>query len=183
MVTSHMLVMPAASLHTSSAAIAIAISNPNPLLPAFISPSSPSLHLRSNPSFKPFFFRKQSSTHPRSRRSLPFCCRASSLKALVFDCDGVILESEDLHRRAYNAAFSHFQIVCPGLGSDQPLEWTSEFYDKFQNQIGGGKPKMRWSLISCLLVVTCAFSLRRNGIYGIHIYSFLVFSLSLSLSD
>ncbi|KAI5083126.1 hypothetical protein GOP47_0002869 [Adiantum capillus-veneris] len=66
----------------------------------------------------------------------------ASLEALVFDCDGVILESEDLHRRAYNAAFTHFNVVCPG--SAQPLEWTSHFYDQLQNQIGGGKPKMRW---------------------------------------
>lgn len=66
----------------------------------------------------------------------------ASLQALVFDCDGVILESEDLHRRAYNAAFTHFNVVCPG--SSQPLEWTSHFYDQLQNQIGGGKPKMRW---------------------------------------
>ncbi|MCO5586417.1 hypothetical protein L7F22_040357 [Adiantum nelumboides] len=66
----------------------------------------------------------------------------ASLQALVFDCDGVILESEDLHRRAYNAAFNHFNVVC--TGSSQALEWSSHFYDQLQNQIGGGKPKMRW---------------------------------------
>lgn len=33
------------------------------------------------------------------------CSAAKEMKALVFDCDGVILESEDLHRVAYNAAF------------------------------------------------------------------------------
>mgnify|MGYP000459263022 FL=1 len=183
MVTSHMLVMmPAASLHTSSAAFTIAISNPNRLLPAFIIPSS-SLHLRTNPSLKPFFFRKQSSTPSSSRPSLPCCCRASSLKALVFDCDGVILESEDLHRRAYNAAFSHFQIVCPGLGSDKPLEWTSEFYDKFQNQIGGGKPKMRWSnfLSSCSNL--CFLFYGKNMELMGYIYALYCFSPLLSLSD
>jgi hypothetical protein len=68
-------------------------------------------------------------------------CR-DALEALVFDCDGVILESEDLHRRAYNAAFHHFNVCCPQ--SPEPLVWTSEFYDELQNQIGGGKPKMRW---------------------------------------
>ena len=180
MVTSHMLVMPAASLHTSSsAAFAIAISSPNQLLPSSSHP--PSLHLRTNPSLKPFFFRKQSSTPSSSRPSLPCCCRASSLKALVFDCDGVILESEDLHRRAYNAAFSHFQIVCPGLGSDQPLEWTSEFYDKFQNQIGGGKPKMRWSNFLSSRSNFVLFFLKEMEFKGyIHICSLLVF---FSLSD
>eukprot|EP00249_Psilotum_nudum_P021689 c28207_g1_i1 orf=280-1308(+) len=66
----------------------------------------------------------------------------ASLKALIFDCDGVIVESEDLHRRAYNSTFSHFNVRCPG--SAEPVNWSSEFYDQLQNQIGGGKPKMRW---------------------------------------
>lgn len=78
---------------------------------------------------------------PSSLRPSLIPCRCS-LQALVFDCDGVILESEDLHRRAYNAAFSHFRVLCPG--SPQPLNWTTQFYDQLQNQIGGGKPKMRW---------------------------------------
>lgn len=69
-------------------------------------------------------------------------CRAG-LEALVFDCDGVILESEDLHRRAYNAAFQEFQVRSPS-SSPEPLVWTPEFYDELQNTIGGGKPKMRW---------------------------------------
>ncbi|CAI5994170.1 unnamed protein product [Closterium sp. NIES-65] len=64
------------------------------------------------------------------------------ISALVFDCDGVILESEDLHRRAYNAAFAHFAIRCPG--ENAIVDWTTEFYDVLQNKIGGGKPKMRW---------------------------------------
>ncbi|GJP46341.1 hypothetical protein CLOM_g5642 [Closterium sp. NIES-68] len=64
------------------------------------------------------------------------------IRALVFDCDGVILESEDLHRRAYNAAFQHFAIRCPG--EKAVVDWTTEFYDVLQNKIGGGKPKMRW---------------------------------------
>ncbi|KAG8383543.1 hypothetical protein BUALT_Bualt04G0024600 [Buddleja alternifolia] len=67
-----------------------------------------------------------------------------ALQALIFDCDGVILESEHLHRQAYNDAFSHFNVRCPSSSSDQPLNWSPEFYDVLQNQIGGGKPKMRW---------------------------------------
>ena len=58
-----------------------------------------------------------------------------ALKAVIFDCDGVILESEHLHRQAYNEAFAHFKVGC---------EWSPEFYDDLQNRIGGGKPKMRW---------------------------------------
>ncbi|XP_010431980.1 PREDICTED: haloacid dehalogenase-like hydrolase domain-containing protein At4g39970 [Camelina sativa] len=68
---------------------------------------------------------------------------ARSLEALIFDCDGVILESENLHRQAYNDAFSHFDVRCPPSSSES-LDWSLEFYDKFQNLVGGGKPKMRW---------------------------------------
>ncbi|CAM0955358.1 unnamed protein product [Alopecurus aequalis] len=66
-----------------------------------------------------------------------------SLDALIFDCDGVILESEHLHRQAYNDAFAHFGVRCPPA-ADAPLDWDEAFYDDLQNRIGGGKPKMRW---------------------------------------
>eukprot|EP00188_Purpureofilum_apyrenoidigerum_P000767 Plantae.Rhodophyta-Purpureofilum_apyrenoidigerum.ctg13724.p1 GENE.Plantae.Rhodophyta-Purpureofilum_apyrenoidigerum.ctg13724~~Plantae.Rhodophyta-Purpureofilum_apyrenoidigerum.ctg13724.p1 ORF type:complete len:286 (+),score=39.28 Plantae.Rhodophyta-Purpureofilum_apyrenoidigerum.ctg13724:164-1021(+) len=56
-------------------------------------------------------------------------------KALIFDCDGVILESESLHRDAYNQVFREFDVK---------YEWTPEYYDELQNTIGGGKPKMRY---------------------------------------
>ncbi|TXG60172.1 hypothetical protein EZV62_014745 [Acer yangbiense] len=59
-----------------------------------------------------------------------------SLKALIFDCDGVILESEHLHRQAYNDAFSHFNVSC-NSSSQQPLNWASDFYDVLQNQEHG----------------------------------------------
>ncbi|CAL8465903.1 g5439 [Coccomyxa elongata] len=64
------------------------------------------------------------------------------LKALIFDCDGVILLSEDLHRVAYNAAFEQFEIRCKE--QESIAHWSEKFYDKLQNSIGGGKPKMRW---------------------------------------
>ena len=67
---------------------------------------------------------------------------SASLEALIFDCDGVILESEHLHRQAYNDAFAHFNVIC---SSSLPLNWSPDFYDVLQNRIGGGKPKMRWS--------------------------------------
>ena len=75
--------------------------------------------------------------------SFTSCGAASSfdnLDALIFDCDGVILESEDLHREAYNQAFAHFGVAIDG----EPVVWTEEFYDVLQNTVGGGKPKMRW---------------------------------------
>ncbi|KAL2240993.1 UNVERIFIED_CONTAM: Haloacid dehalogenase-like hydrolase domain-containing protein [Sesamum indicum] len=81
-----------------------------------------------------------------SCRPLVVTVSASSgaLQALIFDCDGVILESEHLHRQAYNDAFAHFNVRCPSSSSSQPLNWSLEFYDELQNLIGGGKPKMRW---------------------------------------
>ncbi|KAL0051749.1 hypothetical protein WJX82_001416 [Trebouxia sp. C0006] len=63
------------------------------------------------------------------------------LRALILDCDGVIVESEDLHREAYNAAFAHFK-AC--VGKQHVIDWSEEFYDDLQNKVGGGKAKMRW---------------------------------------
>ncbi|KAG2485807.1 hypothetical protein HYH03_015518 [Edaphochlamys debaryana] len=77
---------------------------------------------------------------PASRRGAVVVNAA--LKAVVFDCDGVILESEDLHRRAYNAAFRKFGVKCGGGQGN--VEWDEEFYNVLQNTVGGGKPKMRW---------------------------------------
>jgi len=81
----------------------------------------------------------------------PTALRAQ-LKAIIFDCDGVLLESEELHRTAYNAAFAKFAVSCPGdgtaSGSACPanglVAWSAPFYDVLQNTVGGGKPKMRW---------------------------------------
>ncbi len=49
---------------------------------------------------------------------------------------GVIVESEDIHRMAYNATFEHFDVRCPGGSS--PVVWTVEYYDELQNKVGGG---------------------------------------------
>jgi beta-phosphoglucomutase-like phosphatase (HAD superfamily) len=50
--------------------------------------------------------------------------------ALLFDCDGVILEMEELHGLVYNEAFDTSRLTIDG----EP--------DVLQNLIGGGKPKM-----------------------------------------
>jgi HAD superfamily hydrolase (TIGR01509 family) len=60
--------------------------------------------------------------------------------ALLFDCDGVLVETEELHRLAYNASFQHFDIHVEG----SLCEWPPEYYDILANTVGGGKPKMRW---------------------------------------
>lgn len=59
----------------------------------------------------------------------------ASSKALIFDCDGVIVESEELHRVSYNQCWE-----AENLG----FEWSYEFYEMLQNSVGGGKEKMRW---------------------------------------
>jgi len=58
--------------------------------------------------------------------------------ALLFDCDGVILETEELHRLAYNEAFQSAKLTIDG----EPVNWSVEYYDVLQNTVGGGKPKM-----------------------------------------
>jgi len=60
--------------------------------------------------------------------------------ALLFDCDGVIVETEELHRLAYNKAFDEFGLEVSG----EKVDWAVPYYDKLQNTVGGGKPKMRW---------------------------------------
>ena len=67
---------------------------------------------------------------PRRRRVFGLVAQVSSSPsttttldfefALLFDCDGVILETEELHRLAYNAAFAEFQLAVDGI----PVEWS-----------------------------------------------------------
>lgn len=70
---------------------------------------------------------------PNSR--LPHRPEATSLRAasekfaLLFDCDGVIIETEELHRLAYNAAFKEFDLQI----GDEPVEWSVAYYDILQN--------------------------------------------------
>lgn len=59
----------------------------------------------------------------------------------------MIVESEDIHRQAYNATFAHFEVVCPGDAG--ALNWSEEYYDGLQNKVGGGKPKMRYYFGEC----------------------------------
>jgi hypothetical protein len=56
--------------------------------------------------------------------------------ALIFDCDGVIIETEELHRLAYNAAFESADLKIDG----QPVIWSTEYYDILQNTVGKCNP-------------------------------------------
>ena len=60
--------------------------------------------------------------------------------ALLFDCDGVLVETEELHRTAYNMAFEEFGLEIDGT----PVVWSVDYYDHLANTVGGGKPKMRY---------------------------------------
>lgn len=56
------------------------------------------------------------------------------MKALIFDCDGVLVDTEkDGHRVAFNATFNEFEL------SD---EWDVPYYGELL-QIAGGKERMR----------------------------------------
>jgi len=61
--------------------------------------------------------------------------------ALLFDCDGVLVETEELHRLAYNKSFEHFGLQ---IETGTQMEWVPSYYDVLANTVGGGKPKMRW---------------------------------------
>lgn len=74
--------------------------------------------------------RRSSSTTTATRRSAAFgklhASSSSSFEyALLFDCDGVILETEELHRLAYNAAFDEFQLT---LANGEPVVWSVSVY-------------------------------------------------------
>ena len=50
------------------------------------------------------------------------------LKALIFDVDGTLAETEDLHRQAFNRAFGALGL---------PWAWTPEFYAELLTVMGG----------------------------------------------
>lgn len=74
----------------------------------------------------------------RTTSALSLSASAESPYALLFDCDGVIIETEELHRLSYNKAFNEFNLQI----DDEPVEWTVAYYDVLQNTVGGGKNKM-----------------------------------------
>lgn len=70
----------------------------------------------------------------RSRKSL--VCVQAWFKLCPPAGAGVIVESEEIHRLAYNATFSHFDVRCPG--GEGPVVWTEEYYEDLQNRVGAG---------------------------------------------
>ena len=88
------------------------------------------------------------------------------MKALIFDCDGVILESEELHRIAYNAAFKHFDVRCNG----ELVEWTEDYYNMLQNKVGGGKPKVCASMYKYIYMPLTTIYHIRTYLYTSHLH-------------
>lgn len=79
--------------------------------------------------------RKASRRSRRCAAPCPVARATAGFDALLFDCDGVIAETEELHRLAYNETFAEF-----GTG----VIWSVADYDMLQNALGGGKAKMHW---------------------------------------
>ena len=77
---------------------------------------------------------RRNATNATPRRS-SVASRASTTEdprfALLFDCDGVIVETEELHRLAYNGAFEAFELAIDG----ERVEWRVEYYDVLQNTV------------------------------------------------
>ena len=70
----------------------------------------------------------------RSTRVRKLQCKAAALpEALLFDCDGVLVDTErDGHRVTFNQAFKEKGLTC---------EWGVEEYGELV-KIGGGKERM-----------------------------------------
>ena len=62
------------------------------------------------------------------------------MKALIFDCDGVLVDTErDGHRVAFNKAFKQMGI---------PAEWDVPLYKELV-QVAGGKERMKYYFGHC----------------------------------
>ena len=55
-----------------------------------------------------------------------------TLKALLFDVDGTLADTEETHRQAFNSAFLEFQL---------PYAWNAEQYEVLL-RISGGKERL-----------------------------------------
>ena len=56
------------------------------------------------------------------------------VKALIFDVDGTIAETEELHRKAYNIVFSEEGI---------DWSWSKTLYKKLL-KVAGGRERLRY---------------------------------------
>jgi HAD superfamily hydrolase (TIGR01509 family) len=64
------------------------------------------------------------------------------LNAIIFDMDGTLADTEEIHRQAFNTAFAEFRIDC---------EWGPEEYKQLLS-VSGGKERIRTYLLNHALV-------------------------------
>ncbi|GMH79456.1 hypothetical protein TrLO_g4046 [Triparma laevis f. longispina] len=79
---------------------------------------------------------------PSLRTFRPKTAISANTRGLLFDCDGVIIETEAIHLVAYNEAWKRNGLVNPQ--TNDPVFWSIPYYDMLQNTVGGGKNKMRY---------------------------------------
>ena len=68
------------------------------------------------------------------RRGIGSKANVNRFMAIMFDVDGTMAETEEFHRRAFNEAFSHF---------DLPWNWDVATYGRLL-RIAGGKERIRF---------------------------------------
>ena len=103
------------------------------LLTIFSSSSTSFAFLLPSPHSSSLLQRPQQRPHAAARTSGQTTMKAGAGWALLFDCDGVLADTErDGHRPAFNLAFKQKGIEC---------EWDVELYGKLL-EVGGGKERM-----------------------------------------
>ncbi|NIN34967.1 MAG: HAD hydrolase-like protein, partial [Gammaproteobacteria bacterium] len=60
------------------------------------------------------------------------------LKAIIFDMDGTLADTEEIHRQAFNQAFSEFELGW---------HWSKQDYIQ-QLHVSGGKERIRLGLLN-----------------------------------
>ena len=66
----------------------------------------------------------------------------SKLKAIIFDMDGTLADTEEIHRQSFNAAFTEFHIDC---------QWNQPEYKRLLS-VSGGRERIRQYLMNHDLV-------------------------------
>lgn len=74
-----------------------------------------------------------------------------TLKAIIFDMDGTLADTEEIHRQAFNTAFNEFKIDC---------HWDQVEYKRLLS-ISGGRERLRQYLLSHSITTQHAESIPR----------------------
>ncbi len=85
----------------------------------------------------------------------------NKLKAIIFDVDGTLAETEEVHREAFNQAFIEFNL---------PYSWSKQLYKQLLNTTGG-KERMKVYLENYLnkeadIELIAKIHKRKTSIYG-----------------